>query len=145
MWQHSKQQAAGLPDLCTGLDVPGNYRGISLLSIPGKVYASILLHRITSQVERKLSEAQCGFRSNRGTVDAIYVLRSLGAACGECNTCLAKAYIDLTKAYDSINRWALWKVLRLYNVSAKLIALLEDLHTGHHCCCSAGWELGACL
>jgi hypothetical protein len=39
---------------------PGNYRGISLLSLPGKVYASILLHRITSQVEGKLSEAQCG-------------------------------------------------------------------------------------
>jgi hypothetical protein len=111
-------------------DAPGNYRGISLLSIPGKVYASILLHRITSQVEGRLSEAQCGFRSNRGTVDAIYVLRSLGAACGEFNMCLAKAYIDLTKAYDSINRWALWKVLRLYNVSTKLIALLEDLHTG---------------
>lgn len=111
-------------------DVPGNYRGISLLSIPGKVYASILLHRITSQVENQLSEAQCGFRPNRGTVDAIYALRTLGAACGEFNMCLAKAYIDLTKAYDSVNRWALWKVLRLYNVPAKLIALLEDLHTG---------------
>jgi hypothetical protein len=110
--------------------VPGNYRGISLLSIPGKVYASIHLHRIISQVVGKLSEAQCGFRSNRGTVDAIDAMRSLGAACGELNTCLAKPYMDLTKAYGSINRWALWKVLRLYNVSAKLIALLKDLHTG---------------
>jgi hypothetical protein len=109
--------------------VPGNYHDISLLSIPGKVYASILLHRITSQVEGKLSEAQCGFRSYRGTVDAIDALRSLGTACGELNTCLAKPYMDLTKAYDSINRWALWKVLRLYNVSAKLIALRNDLHT----------------
>jgi hypothetical protein len=40
-------------------DVPGNSRGISLLSIPDKVYASILLHRITSQVEGKHSDAQC--------------------------------------------------------------------------------------
>jgi hypothetical protein len=111
-------------------DEPGSYRGISLLSIPGKVYASLLLHRISGQVESKLSEAQCGFRPGRGTVDAMYVLRSLGAACGEHNTCLAKAYIDLTKAYDSIDRWALWKVLRLYKVHSKLIALLEDLHTG---------------
>lgn len=111
-------------------DEPGGYRGISLLSIPGKVYASVLLHRVAGQVEGKLSEAQCGFRPGRGTVDAMYVLRSLGAACGEFNTCLAKAYIDLTKAYDSIDRWALWKVLRLYNVHPKLIALLEDLHSG---------------
>ena len=111
-------------------DVPGNYRGISLLSIPGKVYAAILLHRVTARVESQLSEAQCGFRKGRGTVDAIYVLRCLGAACAEHDTCLAKAYIDLTKAYDSINRWALWKVLHLYKVHPKLIALLEDLHTG---------------
>jgi hypothetical protein len=111
-------------------DVTGNYRGISLLSIPGKVYASILLHRVAAQVESTLHEAQCGFRPGRGTVDAMFVLRSLGAACGEYTTCLAKAYIDLTKAYDSINRWALWKVLKLYAVHPKLIALLEDLHSG---------------
>jgi hypothetical protein len=111
-------------------DEPGSYRGISLLSIPGKVYASILLHRVAAQVEEQLHEAQCGFRPGRGTVDAMFVLRSLSAACGEHNTCLAKAYIDLTKAYDSINRWALWKVLRVYQVHAKIIALLEDLHTG---------------
>jgi hypothetical protein len=94
------------------------------------VYASILLHRVAGQVEGKLHEAQCGFRPGRGTVDAMFVLRSLAAACGEHNTCLAKAYIDLTKAYDSIDRWALWKVLRVYHVHPKLIALLEDLHTG---------------
>ncbi len=131
--------------MCLGTTVGG----ISLLSIPGKVYASmILLHRITSQVEGKLSEAQCGFCSNRGTktVDAIFVLRSLGAACGEFNMCLAKAYIDLTKAYDSINRWA----LAVEGVAAVQCLCQASCLAGgsaywHHCCCSAGWELGACL
>ena len=47
----------------------GNYRGISLLSIPGKVFARILLNRLTTHAESFLPEAQCGFRPNRGTVD----------------------------------------------------------------------------
>ena len=59
------------------------------------------------------------------------------------NTCLAVAYIDLTKAYDSINRWALWRVLRVYNVHPKLVALLEDLHTGTTAAVklAAGWGM----
>ena len=92
--------------------------------------------------EGKLSEAQCGFRPRRGTVDAIFVLRALGAACGEFNSCLAKAYIDLTKAYDSINRWALWKVLQMYAVHPRLIALLQDLHSGTTAAVRLGWRVG---
>jgi hypothetical protein len=110
--------------------VPGNYRGISLLSIPGKVYATILLHRVSATVEPQLHEAQCGFRPGRGTVDAMFVLRTVAAKCGEFQCCLAQAFIDLAKAYDTINRWALWKVLALYGVHPKLIALLQDLHVG---------------
>jgi hypothetical protein len=41
-----------------------NHRPISLLSIPGKVYALILLHRVSGQ----LLESQCAFRSNMGLV-----------------------------------------------------------------------------
>lgn len=124
-------------------DQPGNYRGISLLSIPGKVYASILLHRVAEQVDGQLSEAQCGFRRGRGTVDAIYALRCLRVACGVFHTGLAMAYIDLAKAYDSVNRWALWRVLRLYSVHPKLIALLEDLHTGTAAAVRLGGRLGS--
>jgi hypothetical protein len=46
-------------------DSPGNYRGISLLSIAGKVYAAILLHRVSTQVDGQLHEAQCGFRKKQ--------------------------------------------------------------------------------
>ena len=37
-----------------------NYRGISLLSVPGMVFADILLKRLKQSVE-SLLEAQCGF------------------------------------------------------------------------------------
>jgi len=40
----------------------GNYRGISLLSIAGKIFARVMLNRLTTVSEQNLPEAQCGFR-----------------------------------------------------------------------------------
>ena len=42
------------------------YRGINLLSIPGKVYGRILVEKVRSLTERLIGERQCGFRSGRG-------------------------------------------------------------------------------
>ena len=50
----------------------GNYRGISLLSIAGKIFARILLNRLSTHISPEVvPEIQCGFRGNRSTVDEI--------------------------------------------------------------------------
>lgn len=36
--------------------------------------------------------------------------------------------VDLKKAYDSVNRQALWHILEKYRVPPKIITLLKDLH-----------------
>jgi hypothetical protein len=108
----------------------GNYRPISLLSIPGKVYALILLSRVSAQVEGQLHDCQCAFRKNRGLSDATFALRMLMSKCREYKQPLYLAFVDLRKAYDSIHRDALWRILRAYGVDDKLVELLMDLHTG---------------
>jgi hypothetical protein len=42
----------------------GNHRPISLLSIPGKVYALLLLSRVNAQIESQLLDCQSAFRKN---------------------------------------------------------------------------------
>ncbi len=120
-----------------------NYRGISFLIIPGKVYAMLLMHRVNQVVGANLHEAQCGFRYGRGTVDAMFVLRQLSNA-AQCSkgTQLHLAFIDLTKAYDWVNRDALWRILRVYRVPSKIVELLEDLHTGTLATVRLGGDLG---
>ena len=54
-----------------------NYRGISLLSIPGKVFAKILDARIRQVTESQVMEEQAGFRVGRGCRDQIFVMRQL--------------------------------------------------------------------
>jgi len=55
----------------------GNYRGISLLSIPGKVLARIIPNRLTQHVEQFLLKAQYGFRTGKSTSDIIVSLRQI--------------------------------------------------------------------
>ena len=56
--------------------VCGNYRGISLLPAAGKIFARILLNRLSSHITPDLvPETQYGFRSNRRTVDMIFCLQ----------------------------------------------------------------------
>ena len=52
----------------------GNSRGISLLSVAGKVLAKIMLTRLLEHVvDLVLPESQCGFRCGRSTIDMIFV------------------------------------------------------------------------
>ena len=63
----------GNPQVCD------NHRGISLLSIAGKILARVLLNRLNEHLERSglLLESQCGFRKSRGTLDMISTARQL--------------------------------------------------------------------
>ncbi len=53
----------------------GSYRGISLLSIPKKIYGKIITERVQRLTEEKISEEQGGFRKGRGCVDQILSFR----------------------------------------------------------------------
>ena len=83
-----------------------NYRGISLSSVTGKVFARILLNRLLTVFERSLPEAQCGFRPECSTVDKIFVVSQVKGKCIEPNEALYAVFIDLTKAFDKVNREA---------------------------------------
>ena len=50
-----------------------NYRGIALLSIPGKVLSLVIFRRLQTIIKPQLLKAQCGFRPGHSTVDQIWV------------------------------------------------------------------------
>ena len=56
---------------------PLNYRAVSLLSFPGKVFSHILLQRINQHSEEFIEENQFEFRPNRGTVYAIIIIQQI--------------------------------------------------------------------
>ena len=54
-----------------------NYRGVTLLSVPGKVLARILLDRVRQKLLTHQRHEQSGFTPKKSTVDRILVLRVL--------------------------------------------------------------------
>ena len=90
-----------------------NYRGISLAAHAGKILLKIIVRRLCEYCERVgiLPKEQSGFRPNRFTTDTMIVIRRLQELARKKQIPLYVCFIDLTKAYDSVDRTLLWTVL----------------------------------
>ena len=89
-----------------------NFSGITLIESVGKVLARLLLNRLTEVIcPAVIPESQSGFRSGRGTVDMIFAVQQVQEKCIEQQMPLYQIFVDLTKAFDTVNRNVLWKIL----------------------------------
>ena len=108
----------------------GNYRGISLLSIAGKIMAKIIQARLSRIAESILTESQCGFRRNRSTIDMIFSVRQVQEKAIEQYRDLYIVFIDFRKAFDTVDRELLWKVLRAFGCPEHLVDMVRLFHDG---------------
>ena len=88
-----------------------NYRGMSLLSVAGKVLSQVIMMRLEPVLDEILPETQCGFHKNRSCTDITFTARQLQEKSMEQQRPIYFAFIDLTKAYGTVNRQALWQLL----------------------------------
>ena len=88
----------------------GNYRGISLVSHACKILLKVGARRLSAYYEVKglLPEEQCGFRPNRSTTDMVFVVRRLQEIGWKAGVSLFMCFIDLQKAYHTVDRTLLW-------------------------------------
>ena len=119
----------------------GNSRGISLLSVVGKVYGRVLINRIRDKTENVISEVQGGFRRGRGCTDQTFVVRQIGEKYAAKGKDVYFAFLDLEKAYDRVDREAMWKVLRIYGVGGRLLRAVESMYAGSKACVRVGSEM----
>ena len=105
-----------------------NYRGISLMSIVGKVFARVLNERVKEVTGDKVMDEQGGFRSGRGCCDQIFAVKQMVKKTIEKDRKMYMAFVDLEKAYDNVSREKLWKVLDEYGVKGKLLGAIQALY-----------------
>ena len=122
----------------------GNYRGISLLSHAGKVLLKVVARRLSAYCEAKglLPEEQCGFRPNRSTTDMMLVVRRLQKIGRKAGASLFMCFIELQKAYDTVDRTLLWQVLTRIGVPPQMIAIIQQFHDGMRVCVRP--DVGVC-
>jgi len=105
--------------------LPGNYRGITLVSICRKMFANMLRKRLESHVQ--LHEAQAAFRSKRSCTDNLFVLTRILQEAGKANKSVYAFFLDVRKAYDTVWRDGLSAKLLDKGVDGKLWRVLRDL------------------
>ena len=110
-----------------------NYRGIMLLSVPGKVLNRVLLERMKDAVDLTLRDNQAGFRKNRSCADQIASLRIIIEQSLEWNSPLYINFIDFEKAFDSVDRHTLWRLMKHYGIPEKIISIVQSIYQGMFC------------
>ena len=78
-----------------------NWRGITLASVPSKVFGRVLIDGIRDGVNSKLRDEQAGFRSGQGTVEQI--LRNIIEQVVEWQATLYITFVNFEKAFDSVH------------------------------------------
>ena len=107
-----------------------NQRGISLISYVSKVLTLLLNARIYAYCEEIafLPESQCGFRKARNTVDMVFTAKVIQQSCREKQVPLYLAFLDIAKAYDSVHRQTLWKILEAIGIPPTMLTLFKLLY-----------------
>ena len=72
-----------------------------------------------------IGDHQCGFRRNRSTIDHIFCIRQILEKKWEYSEPVHQLFIDIKKAYDSVRREVLYKILIDFGIPRKLVRLIK--------------------
>ena len=79
------------------------HRTISLMSHVTKLVLRVIMNRIRGRTLSEISEVQYGFMPDRGTRNAIFVLRRLVERIIEKQKDVYVCFIDYSKSFDTVN------------------------------------------
>ena len=110
------------------LSLGKNYRGITLSSIVAKMFNRLILNRIQPEIDPHLRPNQNGFRPNRTTTSQILALRRIIEGVKARNLQAVITFIDFKKAFDSIHRKKMIKILKAYGIPEKMVDAIAILY-----------------
>ena len=101
-----------------------NYRPVSLLPHVSKVFERIIYKQINTYMEDKISNYVTGFRKSHGTQYSLVMLLERCKQAIDKEEYISVMYMDLSKAFDTINHDLLLAKLRAYGFSTSALNLL---------------------
>ena len=109
-----------------------NYRPIAVGEPLCRLYAAILNSRIVNWAETNGLRAPCqaGFRPRLSTEHQLFALRHFIDRSKSQKQPLFAAFVDLKKAYDSVQHPLLWAALQRKGIHGKMLAGIQSLYDG---------------
>jgi hypothetical protein len=120
-----------------------NYRMISLTTQLGKLVPLIIMRRLSSFLEQKsfFPHQSWGFRDNRGIWQPTFVLQRLLEQAKKFGKDVYVCFLDIIKAYDTVNRGALTKLLTRLGIPKKMVDIIDAWHTNNIGCIKINGKL----
>ena len=109
-------------------DEPGKFRGIALLEVLYKLCATVIHLRLSDGIT--FHPGIHGFSINRGTSTASLEAKLLMQFCVQQSLPLFQVFIDLTKAYDTLDRVRTMDILQAYGVGPRIRRLITAIWDG---------------
>ena len=108
-----------------------NYRPISLLPVLSKVFEKVMYSRIYNflQSTNQLFESQYGFRKHHSCENAVQELLSVITKGFDCKEYTAALFLDLSKAFDTLDHHILLCKLELYSIRGLCLDWLKHYLT----------------
>ncbi|VDO65500.1 unnamed protein product [Schistosoma margrebowiei] len=110
------------------------------MSVPGKVFNRVLLHRMNDTADAQLRDQQAGFRKDRSCTDQITTLRIIFDQSVGWNSSLYINFIDYKKTFGSVDRRTLWKLHRYYR-DYEIVNIIRNSYDGLQCKVMHGRQL----
>lgn len=105
-----------------------NYRPISLISHLYKLFIKVIHNRIRGQLDQHQPVEQAGFRPSFSTTDHLFTLNQIIEKYNEYHKPLYLAFVDYSKAFDSLKHTAIFTSLRSQGINETYIKLLELIY-----------------
>ena len=113
----------------SGTQECNKHRTLSLISHASKILLDIIRHRVTYFTKNEIGEEQFGFVSEKGTTDAMLVLRNIIEKAEEkSDNELWLMFIGYAKAFDTVRHVSLWEAMSLLAVPKHLTWLIRQLY-----------------
>ena len=110
------------------LSETNNYRGIALSAVAAKITNKLILNRIRPAIDKHLRTNQNGFRPGRSTIAHILALRRLIEGVRRNNLKCIIIFIDFRKAFDSIHRERMMKILKAYDIPDNILKAINLMY-----------------
>ena len=99
-----------------------------MTSIVSKIFNRMILNRIRDHVDPLLRFNQNGFRQGRGTIGQILALRRLLEGVKARKLPAVITFVDFRKAFDSIHRGKMCKILSAYGIPIKIVSAIKSMY-----------------
>jgi len=111
---------------------PNNYRGISLMSHVAKLFHLVLMKRIRAGLDQYISPTQNAYRPSRSCHQHTVAATALyHAAQNHPGYKLHMLFVDFSKAFDSIDRVSMERILRWWNIPAPMVKVIMRMLSDH--------------